>query len=164
MPIVKDESTGKKKLMIETWFGTRKTSNAIPTTLSHGIQVQDSVSLHSLSARRLNPQFKQHHRDLELLGRDMRPGLQLGKVKSAPEWLISPRESMLRPEFCSLLSSPTKTPAPYAIGFFGTEGDESIANSGYKAHHRDHGCHDNVRYHERTALMKSKIGPSFRRL
>ncbi|KAK9929457.1 hypothetical protein M0R45_026556 [Rubus argutus] len=71
MPIVKDESTRKKKLMIETWFGTRKASNAIPTALSHGIHVQDSVRLRSLSNRRLNPQFKQHHRDLKLLGRDL---------------------------------------------------------------------------------------------
>ncbi|KAK9926470.1 hypothetical protein M0R45_023698 [Rubus argutus] len=33
--LVKDESTGKKKLKIEAWFRTRKTSAAIRTALSH---------------------------------------------------------------------------------------------------------------------------------
>ncbi|XP_024189028.1 60S ribosomal protein L9 [Rosa chinensis] len=33
--LVTDESTGKKKLKIEAWFGTRKTRAAIRTALSH---------------------------------------------------------------------------------------------------------------------------------
>ncbi|KAK2631207.1 hypothetical protein EUGRSUZ_L03240 [Eucalyptus grandis] len=33
--LIKDEETGKRKLRIEAWFGTRKTSAAIRTALSH---------------------------------------------------------------------------------------------------------------------------------
>ncbi|KAL6175152.1 hypothetical protein ACLB2K_051795 [Fragaria x ananassa] len=33
--LITDESSGKKKLKIEAWFGTRKTSAAIRTALSH---------------------------------------------------------------------------------------------------------------------------------
>ncbi|KAK0586307.1 hypothetical protein LWI29_004759 [Acer saccharum] len=33
--LMTDESTGKRKLKIEAWFGTRKTSAAIRTALSH---------------------------------------------------------------------------------------------------------------------------------
>ncbi|MBA0575684.1 hypothetical protein Gogos_007064 [Gossypium gossypioides] len=33
--LTKDEETGKRKLRIEAWFGTRKTSAAIRTALSH---------------------------------------------------------------------------------------------------------------------------------
>ncbi|MBA0801695.1 hypothetical protein Gohar_012045 [Gossypium harknessii] len=33
--LIKDEETGKRKLRIEAWFGSRKTSAAIRTALSH---------------------------------------------------------------------------------------------------------------------------------
>ncbi|KAH0975180.1 hypothetical protein GBA52_017079 [Prunus armeniaca] len=33
--LITDEATGKKKLKIEAWFGTRKTSAAIRTAISH---------------------------------------------------------------------------------------------------------------------------------
>ncbi|KAE8694674.1 60S ribosomal protein L9 [Hibiscus syriacus] len=33
--IIEDEETGKRKLRIEAWFGSRKTSSAIRTALSH---------------------------------------------------------------------------------------------------------------------------------